>query len=246
MRDVKRQSARRGAPTAASLFAGAYVRFLDGIGTVAALPDATGSVRALAAQAGPVPAARRRGTLVLWQLRAALDQSDSYLLAARDDAHTFYAQIALRERQGRWIVVQLTPPDFVQTFAPAGPQSPAPPRGSAAAQDAAVRFLQGYLPWLYGQAPLHAIRAATSGLLASLGSHPPRVPPAMRSLRPQGCSDRRAAARQRMAGASEHHRRPGDLRARAHHHPGPSRVARQQCRQSRDEPNAPTTHEGRQ
>ena len=131
---------------------------------MAALPDATASVRALAAQAGPVPAARRRGTLVLWQLRAAQDQSDGYLLAARDDAHTFYAQIALRERQGRWIVVQLTPPDFVQTFAPAGPQPPAPPRGSAAAQDAAVRFLQGYLPWLYGQAPLHAIRAATSGL----------------------------------------------------------------------------------
>ena len=32
-----------------------------------------------------------------------------------------------------------------------------------------MRFLQGYLPWLYGQAPLHAIRAATPGLLASLG-----------------------------------------------------------------------------
>jgi hypothetical protein len=165
-----------------SLFAGAYVRFLDGIATVATLPEATASVRALAAQAGPVPATRRRGTLVLWQLRAAQDQSDGYLLAARDDAHTFYAQITLRERQGRWIVVQLTPPDLVQTFAPAGPQPPAPPRGSAGAQDAAVRFLQGYLPWLYRHTPLHTIRAASSGLLASLRAHPPRVPPAMRSL----------------------------------------------------------------
>jgi hypothetical protein len=171
-----------GARTAASLFAAAYVRFLDGIGTVAALPGATMSARALAAQAGPVPAARRRGTLVLWQPRAAQDQSDSYLLAARDDAHTFYAQIALRERQEHWVVAQLTPPDFVQTFAPAGPQPPAPPRGSAAAQDAAVRFLRGYLSWLYGQAPLYAIQAATSGLLATLRTHPPRVPPAMRSL----------------------------------------------------------------
>ena len=52
------------AATAAE-FAGAYVRFLDGAGTAAALPDATMSVRALAGQAGPVPAARRRGTLVL-------------------------------------------------------------------------------------------------------------------------------------------------------------------------------------
>jgi hypothetical protein len=120
---------------AASLFAAAYIRFLDRTGTASALPDATARVRALAAQAGPVPTARRRGTLVLSQLQAAQGQSDSYLLAARDDAHTFYTQITLRELQGRWVVVQLTPPDFVKTFAPAGPRPPAAPRGSAAAQD---------------------------------------------------------------------------------------------------------------
>ena len=31
-----------------------------------------------------------------------------------------------------------------------------------------MRFLGAYLPWLYGQAPLHAVRAATPGLLARL------------------------------------------------------------------------------
>ncbi len=245
--DARRQApvGPPGAPTAVSLFAGAYVRFLDGIGTVAALPDAMGSVRALAAQAGPVPAARRRGTLVLWQLRAALDQSDSYLLAARDDAHTFYAQIALRERQGRWIVVQLTPPDFVQTFAPAGPQSPAPPRGSAAAQDAAVRFLQGYLPWLYGQAPLHAIRAATPGLVASLGSHPPRVPPAMRTLHPTVAAiavQRRGSGWQALPNITDGRETYELVLTITPAHRGwlVSNVG------SPGEPNAPTTHGGRQ
>ena len=154
-------------------------------GPAAALPNATASVRALAAQAGPIPAGRRRGTLVLAHLRAAPGQRDSYLVAARDEAHTFYAQITLDERQGRWVVVQLTPPDFVQTFAAAGPPPPARPRGSAAAQNTAVRFLQAYLPWLYGHAPLRAVHDAAPGLLASLKSHPPRVPPAMQSLQPK-------------------------------------------------------------
>ena len=59
-------SAQRPArPHAAAEFAAAYVRFLDGTGTASGLPDATSSVRALAARAGSIPAARRRGTLVL-------------------------------------------------------------------------------------------------------------------------------------------------------------------------------------
>ena len=169
--------------TAAALFAGAYVRFLDGAGTIAALPDATPAVRALAGQAGSVPASRSRGTLLLAQLRQAQEPAASYFLAARDQAHTFYAQITLGQKHGQWVVVQLTPPDFVQALAPAGPAAePAPPRASAAAETAAWRFLQGYLSWLYGQAPLHAIQDAAPGLLADPESHPPRIPPAMRSL----------------------------------------------------------------
>ncbi len=168
--------------TAAALFAGAYVRFLDGVGSAAALPDATPAVRALAGQAGPVPASRRRGTLVLAQLRQTQRPGASYFVAAHDRAHTFYAQVTLSQEHGRWVVVQLTPPDFVQALASAGPPAPAPPRASAAPETAARRFLQGYLRWLYGQAPLHAIENATTGLLTDLKSHPPRIPPAMRSL----------------------------------------------------------------
>jgi hypothetical protein len=170
---------------AVSQFAAAYVRFLNGADPANGLPNATSSVRALAGRAGPIPAARRRGTLAMTQLRSAMRANDSYLLAARDDAHTFYAQMTLAEQDGRWVVVELTPPDFVQVLAPAGPPRPAPPPGSAAAEHAARLFLHGYLPWLYGQAPVRAITAATTGLLADFKAHPPRVPPTMQSLRPK-------------------------------------------------------------
>ena len=165
--------------------------------------------------------------------------SDSYLLTARDDAHAFYAQMTLAEQHGRWLVAQLTPPDFVQVFAPAGPPPPAPPRGSAAAENAARLFLRGYLPWLYGQAPLRAITAATSGLLADLKAHPPRDPADDAGAATEGRSDRDAAPRPRLAGASEHQRRARDLRARAHRRADARPVACQQ-RQLPDEPVALT------
>jgi hypothetical protein len=93
--------------------------------------------------------------------------------------------MTLGERHGKWVVVQLTPPDFVQVFAPVGPASPAPPPGSAGAKTAVRLFLRGYLPWLYGQAPLPAITSATSRLRVDLKTHPPRVAPATRTLRPK-------------------------------------------------------------
>ncbi|MGH2877002.1 MAG: hypothetical protein ACRDNJ_01020 [Solirubrobacteraceae bacterium] len=167
----------------AAEFAGAYVRFLDGAGTAAALPDTATSVRALAGQAGPVPVARRRGTLVLVEMRAAQGQQGSYVLAASDAAHTFYATIAVSRQHGRWLVSGLTPPDFVQALAPPGP--PAPASGSSAPEHAARAFLDGYLPWLYGQGPLRAIRDATANLVAGLEHRPPRVPLTMRSLHPK-------------------------------------------------------------
>jgi hypothetical protein len=170
---------------AVSQFAAAYVRFLDGDSIARGLPDATAGVRTLAGQSGSIPAARQRGTLVMTQLRPAVGNTGSYLLTARDDAHAFYAQMTLAEQHGHWLVVELTPPDFVQVFAPPGPPSPALPPGSAGAQDAARLFLRGYLPWLYGHAPLRTITGATSRLLASLKTHPPRVPPTIQSLRPK-------------------------------------------------------------
>lgn len=93
--------------------------------------------------------------------------------------------MTLAEQHGCWLVVELTPPDFVQVFAPAGPPPAAPPPGSAGAANAARLFLRGYLPWLYGHAPLHAITDASRGLLANLKAHPPRVPPTMQSLQPK-------------------------------------------------------------
>lgn len=112
----------------------------------AALPDATAAIRKLAQQAGPVPSNRRDGTLVLAQLRRAQGSCARYVVAAQDQAHTFYALITLRQQYVRWVVVQLTPPDFVQLTPPAGPPAPAPPRASATADTAARGFLHGYLP----------------------------------------------------------------------------------------------------
>jgi hypothetical protein len=175
----------RGEHAAASLFAAAYVQFLDGDSIASKLPDATASVRTLADQSGSIPAARRRGTLVMTQLRPAVGTTGSYLLTARDHAHSFYAQMTLAEQHGRWLVAQLTPPDFVQVFAPAGPPPPATPPGSAGAENAARLFLHGYLTWLYGHAPLHAITGASRVLLANLKAHPPRVPPTMQSVQPK-------------------------------------------------------------
>ncbi|MGH2910173.1 MAG: hypothetical protein ACRDK8_12855 [Solirubrobacteraceae bacterium] len=116
------------------------------------------------------------------ELHPAAGTTGDYLLTARDQAHTFYAQLMLAVRGGRWLVVQLTPPDFVQVFAPAGPPPPAPPARSSAPEKAARLFLRGYLPWLYGQAPPRAITDLTSGLQAALKAHPPRVPPTMHAL----------------------------------------------------------------
>jgi hypothetical protein len=172
------------AATAAE-FAGTYVRFLDGAGRAAALPDATITARRLAGQAGRVPAADRRGTVVLAQLRAVQGQPESYALAARDAAHTFYATIAVSQQHGRWLVSALTPPDFVQALSPPGPPAPPPPAGSSAPEHAARAFLAGYLPWLYGQGPLRAIHDTTRALLAGLARRPPRIPLTMRSLHPK-------------------------------------------------------------
>lgn len=93
--------------------------------------------------------------------------------------------MTLAQRHGQSVVVQLTPPDFVQVFAPASPPPPAAPPGSAGAEDAARLFLRGYLPWLYGHAPLRTITGARSGLLGDLKTHPPRVLPTMQTLAPK-------------------------------------------------------------
>jgi hypothetical protein len=171
--------------TAASRFAGAYVRFLDGAGAARGLPDATASVRALAEQAGPIPATRRRGTLVLVQLRLALGERGSYLLSASDRAHTFYAELTVAPYAGHWLVVALTPPDFVQVLAAAGPGPPRSPLASRPAELVARRFLRGYLPWLYDRARLRTAGTAGTDLQRRLSTRAPRVPTTLQRLSPR-------------------------------------------------------------
>lgn len=68
------------------------------------------------------------------------------------------------------------------------------PALAAEAEQAARRFLAGYLAYAYGQAPASWITDASRSLIASLQSHPPRVPPAARARRPRIVSLRPAAA----------------------------------------------------
>ncbi|HEV3070093.1 MAG TPA: hypothetical protein VGY76_01545 [Solirubrobacteraceae bacterium] len=49
----------------------------------------------------------------------------------------------------------------------------------------ARRFLAGYLPYAYGQAPANRITGATRSLIVSLEADPPRVPPASRARHPR-------------------------------------------------------------
>jgi uncharacterized protein YceK len=169
----------------AAVFAGAYVRFLDGELTAAQLSDATAPVRRLAAAGGQVPPARRRGTLVLVSLKPAQGVPGRWYLAARDLAHTFYAAVDVGVLARRPVVTGIETPDFEQVLAPPGPPAPPPPAGSQPALNAARVFLRGYLPWLYAEGPLGAIHDATSGLLAYLKVHPPIVPLTMQHLHPR-------------------------------------------------------------
>jgi hypothetical protein len=71
-----------------------------------------------------------------------------------------------------------TTPDPTRTASP-------PAVGQSAPEAAAVRFLEGYLPFLYGQAGSSSIRAATSRLTERLARSRVRVPPAARTRRPR-------------------------------------------------------------
>jgi hypothetical protein len=163
----------------ARVFATAYGRYLDGHAAAAALPDATTAARA---QAGAIiPPARRAGPLTVQSVQP-IPAGERFVIALRDRAHLFTAQLTLAALSDRWVVVAVAPADLDTMLAPTPPAIP-PPAGSAPAEHAARTFISGYLTWLYGHAPLRAVRTATLGLLAGFKAHPPRVPPTIQALR---------------------------------------------------------------
>jgi hypothetical protein len=171
-------------PAAASgparVFAIAYGRYLDGQLRAGALPDVTSTARA---QAGPmIPPARRADPLTVQSVQQ-IPAGARFMIALRDRAHTFTASLTLAKVRGRWLLVSVSPPDLDTILAPT-PRPIPEPEGSGPPERAARMFIAGYLAWLYGQAPVHAIRTAASRLLARFTGHPPRVPPTIRSLRP--------------------------------------------------------------
>jgi hypothetical protein len=69
---------------------------------------------------------------------------------------------------------------------PAVPAAGPPPTAQRSEPEAAaVRFLGGYLPFLYGQGAAKSIRGATPQLVERLVRSRVRVPPAARSRRPR-------------------------------------------------------------
>jgi hypothetical protein len=75
-----------------------------------------------------------------------------------------------------------TPPSTSAVPSAAGP----PPTAQwSEPEAAAVRFLGGYLPFLYGQGAAKSIRAATPQLVERLVRSRVRVPPAARTRRPR-------------------------------------------------------------
>lgn len=85
--------------------------------------------------------------------------------------------------------------------APTGGAANAAPVAPAAAR-VAQRFLAGYLAYLYGHAPITAVRDAIPALLRSLRAHPPLVPPAMRARSPRILSLHPAPAALGLVGVS--------------------------------------------
>ena len=165
----------------ARMFAHAYAGYLDGQLPAGAVKDASAAARA---QLGPpIPSPRRTGPLLL---RAAqhVPGTLTFSLTLRDREHMFTAQVTLGHTGGRRMVLAVTPPDLDTILAPP-PRAIPPPAGSTPAQQAARALLAGNLPWQYGNASVQTISDLTSKLHASLQANPPRVPPAVRRLRPQ-------------------------------------------------------------
>lgn len=78
-------------------------------------------------------------------------------------------------------------PSAATSTAPDPTSSSSPSRAArrSAPEEAAVRFLEGYLPFLYGQRGPRSIRAATPRLAERLVRSRMRVPPAARARRPR-------------------------------------------------------------
>lgn len=90
-----------------------------------------------------------------------------------------------------------SPPEAPVSISP-GPTAPMPPSAEADAgsprrprpphrrlRRTAERFLHGYLPYLYGQAPLRTVKAAAPALRRRLAHQRLRVPRAARRRRPR-------------------------------------------------------------
>jgi hypothetical protein len=107
-----------------------------------------------------------------------------FTILLRDTEHAFPARLTLGQTAGRWRVIAVGAPDLDSILHPQS-NPIRQPSGSGRAERAARSFMTGYLPWLYGEGPVDAIRDGTGGLIARLRANPPRIPPIFQGLRPR-------------------------------------------------------------
>ena len=165
-------SSSAGSPSASATvraFAAAYVRFLQGRLSAAALPDASVTTRRIAERAGRVPQRALPAGLRLTDTAHSSGFGGSWLLSMRDGAHELNASLIVLHSATGWRVTNLIPPDFSTQLAPTSStvRHSLPPGASLPAAAARV-FLSGYLPFEYGHEPLREIRDLTPRLRAKV------------------------------------------------------------------------------
>ena len=114
----------------AEVFAGAWLRYLDGQIPLSQLPDVDAAVLRTA-NGVVIPARFRAGKLTLaqFEVSAGSGSTASAAFGARDQRHFFPTAISLARRAGGWEVVGLVPPDMSILYPP-----PRIPRAPSAAR----------------------------------------------------------------------------------------------------------------
>ncbi|MFZ0379751.1 MAG: hypothetical protein WAL38_18125 [Solirubrobacteraceae bacterium] len=178
-------SAARGQPRAfAAAVARAYARYLANQLSARQLPGLTPQAMMMVRRSGPLPARLHVTEVRRTSLTGGGNSWTAHL--AMIDAHgrqTTTTQLVLTAASGRWMVLELVPPDpdtLIATTPPA-----LRPTGPPPARRAALGFTQSFLAYTYGHATARQLRDLTPTLRAAIASNPPQVPAAIRALRPR-------------------------------------------------------------
>jgi len=178
-------SAPRGQPRAfAAAVAGAYARYLANQLSARQLPGFTPQAMMMVRRSGPLPARLHVTEVRLTSLTGGGNSWTAHVaIVHAHGRQTTTTQLVLTAASGRWMVLELVPPDPDTLIAPTPPALG--PTGPAPVRRAALEFTQSFLDYTYGHATARQLRDLTPTLRAAIASNPPQVPAAIRALRPR-------------------------------------------------------------